>query len=130
MDVSPLQLTLAVAGSGGSSSALTAFFGFLRQRSSDRLLSRDEVQRAAKELVRTALDSASSQVERLETEVKSVRADVTQMKADHRLEMDEAEKACQARTEALRQEIAHLMSRQSTQPLAPYKPRELKRVKT
>ncbi|WP_337186568.1 hypothetical protein [Phenylobacterium sp.] len=101
---------LIAALSGG---VVTKAFEWWRQRGKDRKIARDEVAAAARDVVRTALESAGGQVERLEAEVEGLRDDVAQMRAAHAQEMADMRArhaACERLTAELRAEIDRLMA--------------------
>lgn len=108
----------AAAISGGG---VTAFFGYLTNRGHEKTVAQEAVDRA----IKTALDSTTSEIERLNGEIEK-------MKASHRAEMtmmaeDRARDraACEDEQHRLRAQIAELMRQYG---IASYKPADLKRV--
>jgi TolA-binding protein len=124
MELQPWQAFLALLGTAGGSSGITAFFNYLGQRGKDRTIARSDVEKAARELIETALSSAKVQVERLQEEVDRLQHEVNALRGEtDRLKAQHAD--CEEGQRKLREEIDRLMQ------VAPadYKPADLKRVR-
>lgn len=120
MDLSPLEYGVSLVLSGGGSSVLTAFFGWLRERSRGGRLAKDQVERAARDLVRTAMSAANTTIERLEGEVEDLRKEMRTQKAE-----------CEARDRQNAEEIDRLkdeIAKHMKGEVPNYKPRDLRRV--
>lgn len=127
MQLEPWQALLAFLGTAGGGGIVTAFFNWLSQRGKDRAIARDAVQEAAREVIKTAMESAQGQIRRLEGEVETLRGEIASMREQHAEEMAalrEQHAECEDRQQRLQAEIDRLMTGRP----AVYEPTDLKRV--
>lgn len=125
----PMPLNSSVVelvGAALSGSLVSEFFGWLRRRSADRKIARDEVRDAARDLIKTALTEAQGQMQRQADEIKELRDEIAAMRAAHAEEMAALKGQhadCEKRQAELEAEIQRLMAGQ----VAEYKPEDLRR---
>lgn len=115
MQVEQWQIIGGVVASALSGSGVSEFFAWRRRASEDRKIARDEVREAARDLIRTALGAAEEQVKNLRSEVEQMRAEIARQRQEHQEEIDllrEQHLACERRTSELQEEIDRLMSGQ------------------